>query len=234
MRKKKSFADDIEYYAYHRMLQAIRRADVAMLLVEATSDVSQVDKKLAQELQRQFKPTVIVVNKCDKLDREKISPDDYLEYLTKELRGLDYVPIVFISAQKAEGLDELVAMAFNLYEQAGHRESTGRLNRVITEIMKRRGPSSRLGSQAKIYYANQVATHPPTIVVKVNKPALFEGRYERYVMNRLREEMPFSEVPIRLIFTERDRVGMDELRQRGRQHEGEGREQEEIEQMDAD
>jgi GTP-binding protein len=216
VRKRKSFADDIEYYAYHRMLQSIRRADVALLLVDATEDVSQVDKKLSQELQRQYKPTIIVVNKSDALDERGIGPEDYLQYLTEQLRGLDYAPIVFISAQKGEGLEDLVAMAFNLYEQAGHRETTGQLNRVIGEILKKRGPSSRLGTQAKLYYANQVDTHPPTIVVKVNKPELFEGRYERYLMNRLREEMPFSEIPIRLVFSSRDRMDLDAMRHRGK------------------
>jgi GTP-binding protein len=217
LRKRKSFGDDVEFYAYRRMLNAIRRSDVALLLIDATLEVSHVDRKLSQELQRQFKPTVIVVNKSDLVDQSKVSPEDYLEYLTEQLRGLDYAPIVFISAAEGEGLDDLIAMAFNLFQQAGHRESTGSLNRIIEGILEQRGPSSRLGSQAKLYYASQVGTHPPTIVLKVNKPRLFEGQYERYLMNRLREELPFSEVPIRLIFAARDRVGLDELKERGKE-----------------
>jgi len=203
LRKRKSFADDIEYYAYHRLLQSIRRADVVLLLLEETMDVSQVDQRLAQELQRQYKPTVIVVNKCDLLDRDAVSPEDYLQYLTEQLRGLEYAPIVFISAATGEGLEDMVAMAFNLYAQAGHRETTGRLNQLVGAIMKQRGPSSRLGTQAKLLYATQIDTRPPTIVLKVNKPKLFEGQYERYLMNRLREELPFSEIPIRLVFSGR-------------------------------
>jgi GTP-binding protein len=92
MRKRKSFADDIEFYAYHRMLHAIRRADVVLLLLDAAEEVSQVDKKLAQELQRQFKPTVIVVNKATNSIADSISPEDYLEYLTEQLGGLEYAP----------------------------------------------------------------------------------------------------------------------------------------------
>jgi GTP-binding protein len=217
VRKRKSFADDVEYYAYHRMLRAIRRADVVALLVDATEEVSRVDKKLSQELQRQYKPTIIVVNKCDELDTDRITPEDYLKYLTEQLRGLDYAPIVFVSAKKGEGLEDLIALAFNLYKQAGHRESTGELNRVIEDIFKQRGPSSRLGTQAKLYFASQVDTHPPTIVAKVNQPKLFEGRYERYLMNRLRETMPFSEVPIRLIFSPRDRLDVEEMKIRARE-----------------
>jgi GTP-binding protein len=216
LRKRKSFADDIEYYAYHRMLQSIRRADVVLLLLDATTEVSQVDKKLSQELQRQFKPTVIVVNKIDQLDRDSISPEDYLDYLTEQLGGLRYAPIVFISARDGEGLDDLVAMAFNLHAQANHRESTGTLNTLITDILQKRGPSSRLGTQARLLYASQVAVNPPTIVLVVNDPKLFQGRYERYLMNRLREELPFSEVPIRLIFKKRSRMELNELKEQGR------------------
>lgn len=213
VRKRKSFADSIEYYAYHRMLQSIRRADVVMLLLDATTDVSQVDKKLTQELQRQFKPTVIVVNKCDLLDKDAISPEDYLDYLTKQLRGLDYAPIVFVSSTSGEGLTDAVSMAFNLFQQASHRETTGRINQVVEKILKERGPSSRLGTQAKLLYATQIQTNPPTIVLVVNDPKLFLGNYERFLLNRLREELPYSEVPIRLLFNKRHRMDLQEMKE---------------------
>ncbi len=221
LRKRKSFADDIEFYAYHRMLSAIRRSDVALLLLDATAPISQVDQKLAQELQRQYKPVVIVVNKWD-LVEEKLSPEDYLEYITKELRGLDYAPIIFISAIKGEGLRDAVAMAFNLREQANHRETTGSLNAIIGKILEQRGPSSKLGTRAKLLYATQIEINPPTIAMVVNKPELFTGTYERYLMNRLREELPFSEVPIRLVFTRRERKGLDEMKAAGRAKEQRG------------
>jgi GTP-binding protein len=217
LRKRSSFADDIEYYAYHRMLQAIRRADVAILLVDAAEPVSQVDQKLAQELTRQFKPVVIVVNKIDLLDKDKVSPEDYQEYLTEQLKGLNYAPIVFVSAKSGEGLRDMVAMAFNLFQQASHREPTGRINQVVEMILKERGPSSRLGKQAKLFYVTQVETNPPTLVLVVNEPKLFRGRYERYLLNRLREELPFSEVPIRVLFKKRERMSVQEMKERARE-----------------
>lgn len=222
LRKKKSFADDIEYYAYHRMLASIRRADVAVLMIDASKEVSSVDRKLAQELQRQYKPTVIAVNKIDLLDKDRIAPEDYLDYLTEQLRGLDYAPIVFLSASSGEGIRDVIAMAFNLHEQAGHREETGALNRIVEKILDKRGPSSRLGTQAKLYFASQIEVRPPTIVLKVNKPELFKGRYERYLMNRLREELPFSEVPIRLVFSSRQHVDLKTLRHEGKTKTSEG------------
>ncbi len=211
VRKQKSFADDIEYYAYRRMLQSIRRADVTLLLIDATDRISQVDKKLAMELQRQYKTTVIVVNKWDIVD-DSITPEDYLEYITKELRGLDFAPIVFISAVEGNGINDAVSMAFNLKSQSEHRETTGKLNTIVKSILKDRGPSSRLGTIAKLLYVSQIATKPPTIAMVVNEPSMFEGQYERYLMNRLREELPFSEIPIRLIFSKRQRKSLHELK----------------------
>jgi len=212
LRKRKSFAGDIDYYAYHRMLQSIRRAEVVLFLVDATEPISKVDQKLGQELQRQFKPTVIVVNKWDQVG-DGTKPEDFLEYLTRQLRGLDFAPIVMISALENKGLEDVVAMAFNLYEQSGHREPTGRINTVVDTILRKRGPSSRLGTQAKLLFASQVDVRPPTIALVVNRPQLFRGRYERYLMNRLREELPYSEVPIRLIFSKRKRIDLQELKE---------------------
>ena len=213
LRRRKSFDGSIDYYAYHRMLQSIRRADVVCFLVDATRPISKVDQKLGQELQRQFKPTVIVVNKWDLVDESKANPEDFLDYLTRELRGLDFAPIVFASAEENQGLEEIVSMAFNLYEQAGHHEATSRINSVVEAILKKRGPSSRLGTQAKLLYASQVASRPPTIALVVNQPQLFRGRYERYLLNRLREELPFSEVPIRLVFSKRKRMALQDLKE---------------------
>ncbi|MCH8342821.1 MAG: ribosome biogenesis GTPase Der [Planctomycetes bacterium] len=211
VRKRKSFADEIELYAYHRMLAAIRRADVVLFLIDAQRDVSQVDKRLSKELQDQFKPTVIVVNKWDLVD-EGVSPKDYLKYLTQQLRGLDYAPIVFISAKEGQGVRDVVAMAFNLHRQASHFEPTSRLNEVISSILQRRGPSSKLGTQAKILYACQIGSSPPTIVLVVNQPKLFRGAYERYLINRLREALPYSEVPIRLLLRKRKRPSLAQLK----------------------
>jgi GTP-binding protein len=218
VRKRKSFADEIEHYAYQRMLESMRRADVAMLLVDATQEVSQVDKKLSDQLQESYKPTVIVVNKWDQVD-QSVSTSDYLQYLTEQLRGLDYAPIAFISAQQGEGLRDVVGMAFNLHQQASHRVATSELNDVTKAILKQRGPSSRLGTQAKLLYVTQVDIHPPTIVLVVNEPDLFRGQYERYLLNKLRDELPFSEVPIRLVFSKRKRRSLSDLKTQGRQRE---------------
>ncbi len=225
VRKSKSLQNDVEFYSQHRALRSVRRADVVALLIDATVPVSQVDKQLTQEIQNHYKPCVIVVNKWDlttgRTNRkgQPITPDDYLDYLTKELGGLDYAPCVFTSAATGEGVRDAVAMAFNLYQQAGHRESTGALNVVFQRILEKRGPSSHLGRRAKILYVSQVAVHPPTIALIVNHSELFDPGYESYLLNRLREELPYSEVPIRLIFRDRKRKALHDLKH-GPRHAG--------------
>jgi GTPase len=215
VRKRKSWADEIEGFAYQRMLNAIARADVCVLLLDATEKCSQVEKRLAQELQDNFKPVVIAVNKWDLVEK-KLKPASYLDYLEQEFPGLSFAPIVFLSAATGSAVKDLVRMAFNLHRQTNHRETTGRLNAVIRDILAERGPSSRLGTRAKVFYVSQIDVRPPTIVMVVNKPDLFKGQYERYLLNQLREHLPFSEVPIRLVFSERKRISFSELASRKR------------------
>ncbi len=199
---------DIEYYSQHRALRSVRRADVVLFLVDATVPISHVDAQLSMEILRHYKPTVVVVNKWD-LAQGKATEEQYSEYLTKELRGLDFAPIVFTSANTAEGIDDLVAMAFNLFQQAGHHVPTSELNRVLEEIMAERPPTSGIGRQAKIYYLTQADVHPPTITMFVNDPTMFDAMYERYLMGQLREKLPFAEVPIKLIIRGRKRMPKD-------------------------
>lgn len=204
VRKRKSWADDIEFYSNTRTDDAIDRADVCVLLLDATEKSTQVEKRLAMQLEEKYKPTVIAVNKWDMV-AGTLSPKDYTDYLTQEFPGLDFAPIVFISAKDGTGVRDLLRVIANLDEQSRHREGTGRVNHAVRTILEARGPSSRLGTRAKVFYVAQIDTQPPTIAMVVNKPSLFEGSYERYFKNQLREHLPFSEVPIKLVFSERKR-----------------------------
>ena len=198
VRKTKSMAGDIEYYSYHRTLRSVRRADVVLLLIDAAVPISQVDHQLAAEILKHHKPCVIVLNKWD-LAQKNYTQDQYMEYLDKALKGLDFAPVVFTSALHNEGLREVVGMATNLYEQAGHRVSTGELNRVMEQILAQKTPSSKIGRRPKIYYTTQLDVHPPTVGLFVNDHQMFEPTYQRFIINRFRELLPFSEVPIKLL-----------------------------------
>lgn len=217
LRRKKSFQDQIEYYALDRAKRAIDRCDVVIFMIDATTEISQVDEQLGKMIVDSFKPVVIVINKWDIAkdatdDKGRpVTPQKYEEYFRKELGGLRFAPIAFMSAKEGLNIPETMELAYELFEQANTRVGTGKLNRTVKGILEARGPSNRLGHEAKVYFASQVKTAPPTIVLVVNDPDLFSNNYERFMMNRLREVLPFDEVPIRLILRERKRV---ERRQR--------------------
>lgn len=204
VRRKSSFADDVEYYASCRTEESIRRADVVFLLLDATEKTSHVEKTLSALVLDAYKPVILVINKWDLVEKT-LKSGAYEEYLSKEFPHLEFAPIVTISAKEGKGLDDLIAMAFNLFTQASHREGTGQLNGIIKRILTDRGPSSALGTRAKVFYVSQIDVRPPTIACVVNKPTMFTATYQRYLLNRLREEVAYSEVPIKILFSARKR-----------------------------
>jgi GTP-binding protein len=221
LRRKKSFQDRIEWFAFERAQRAIERADVVMLLIDATEPISQVDQQLAMLAQKSYKPVVLVVNKWDLVEGKKatggkhkgkvVHSEMYEEYLRKEFKGLEFAPIVFASAETGLNLRGAVQTALELHEQASGRVSTGKLNRLLRKVLETRGPSSKLGTFAKAYFIAQVATNPPMIVLVVNKPELFTPNYKRFLVNRIRENVPFAEVPIKLVVKERRRARPEDL-----------------------
>ncbi|MEM9372332.1 MAG: ribosome biogenesis GTPase Der [Planctomycetota bacterium] len=212
LRRKKSFQDQIEWYALDRAERAIARAEVVMLVIDAAEKISQVDEHLAQMIVKSYKPCVIVVNKWDlaqgRADEKgrEASPERYENYIRRELKGLSFAPIAFMSAKDGLNVKETLDLATELQTQAGTRVGTGQLNRTIKSILEQRGPSNSLGAEARVYFASQVKTNPPTLVLVVNDPDRFTNNYERYMMNRFRETLPFDEVPIRLILRAKSRV----------------------------
>jgi GTP-binding protein len=211
LRRKRSFQGPIEWYAFDRARLAIDRADVVLLMIDATEKISQVDEQLAMLCQKRHKPVAIVVNKWDLVEGQRnqdgklITTDDYEKYVRDELKGLHYAPISFMSGESGLNVRETVGLAFELLDQARTRVTTGVLNRLIREIVKKHAPSDKLGSHAKVYFAAQTRTNPPTITLIVNKPEMFVNAYQRYIMNRIRERLAFAEVPIRLVIRLRRR-----------------------------
>jgi GTP-binding protein len=217
VRKRTKFHEAVELWALRRMEAAVQRADVVLLLIDATEKVSGVDKRLGRAVLDTFKPCIIVVTKWDLVEGrtnkkgQTITPEHYMEYLQEELPGLSFCPIAFSSAVDRVGFEGIIDTAFELFEQARTRVSTSELNRFIRAVLDQRGPSSALGTRAKVMYVSQVGVEPPTIVMVVNKLAMFVGEYERFLLNRLREATPFAEVPIRLILRERKRAELQDL-----------------------
>jgi len=218
LRRKKAFQDRIEWFALDRLQRAVARSDVALFMIDATTPISQVDQQVGKMLTNSYKPVVIVVNKWDLISGRfvqqgrkakrgtAVTPELYEQYIRDELKGLSFAPIAFISGATGLNTRETIGLAFDLMQQAHNRTTTGKLNRMMREIIRTRGPSNKLGTFARIYFSTQVQTAPPTIVCIVNKPELFDNGYQRFLMNRFREELPFPEVPIKLVIRARKKV----------------------------
>jgi GTPase len=198
VRKRKSIANDIEFYSLTRAMDSIRRADVVLFLIDAPSQVSQVDKHLGSAIQDEMKPVVLVVSKWD-MAKGEATTGDYADYLLKALPGLSYAPVACITAKDSKNVMAVVDLARNLYKQASTRVSTGSLNRALKHAVHLHHPPSPTAQLPKIYFATQVATNPPTIVLFVNNPDIFTQDYRRFIEHRFREELAFPEVPIRVI-----------------------------------
>jgi len=199
VRKRKSLKNDIEFYSLTRAMESIRRADVVLFLIDASLPVSQVDKHLGAEIEKQMRPVVLVINKWD-LAKGHADMADYADYLGEVLPGLSYAPLAFTTATQARNILATIDLARVLVKQATCRVTTGDLNRVLQAAIAEKQPPSPTATLPKVYYATQVATAPPTVVLFVNHPDLFSQSYRRFIENRMRDALPFAEVPIRLIF----------------------------------
>lgn len=215
VRKKKSLASDVEFYGLVRAQRSIRRADVVLMLFDATETISQVDEHLVEDIAAQHKPCIFVVNKWDLGLEAKMTNEKWADYLARRFASLDYVPVAFITARDGRNVKKLINLAQSLGKQTRERVSTGKLNKVVRAAVLANSPPSRRNQSPHILYATQVATEPPTIVVKCNDARLFGDSWKRYLLGVLRERLPFPEVPIKLYF--RSRVDEEEQDSAGAQ-----------------
>jgi GTP-binding protein len=197
-RRSKMTTDDLEFYSYHRAQRSIRRADVSLMLLDASLEAGDVDQKLARYIAENFKPVIFAVNKWDMV-KGRASPADFGQYLGTLFPQLAFAPISCISALNNDNVLETLQLAMNLYQQSGIRLPTAQLNSVVEEIVALRGPGSHHGRRIKVYYATQIDVHPPTIVLFVNHPDAVDEEYERFFVRELRQRTVLREVPIRLL-----------------------------------
>jgi len=200
IRKKSKIADSIEFYSYVRATKSIQRADVVLFLIDATAEVSEVDKKIARFIADEYKSCIIVINKWD-LAKETTVTGEYEEYLTKVLAGLRYAPIAFTTATEGKNVQSVLDLAAEIFKQTTTWIPTGRLNKAFEAIKAESMSAGKRGGggHPKIYYATQVAVNPVTILMFVNKPELFEESHRRFIVGRLRELLPVTEVPMKLL-----------------------------------
>jgi len=196
VRKKSRMEDAVELYSDARSHKGGRRADVVLLLFDVTQPISSIEKRLARYVVDHYKPVVLGANKWDLA--AGYTPADFRQYIDAQLPGLAYAPISFLSAKTGAGVDQMLGLAEELFEQARRRVGTGELNRVLERALKARAPSTR-GYRARVRYATQADVAPPTFVLFVNDRKHFGKDVLRYLTNRLREELDLSEIPVRLV-----------------------------------
>jgi len=204
-----------EFFMVNRALRAIRRADVALLVLDVTAGVTEQDRILAQKIADDGRACVIVCNKWDAvLDKDNDTYSKSVKFIREELPQVRWAPILFTSAATGQRVNKIYQAVDDAVQAHRKRISTALLNEVLRDaILWQPPPAKRNGSQAKIYYCNQVSTRPPTIVVFCNGPALINNNYKRYLDRKMRESIPgFEATPVRWIF--RGRRVRDVMRDR--------------------
>jgi GTP-binding protein len=208
VRRKRSVKGDIEFYSMARAERSIRRADVVLLFFDPRWTVSRTDKQLAEYVLDYHKPAIFVVNKWD-LAKDRIVTGEFGDYLRKIFPSLDAVPIAFVTAKDGKNVYKVLNLAQNLYKQASARVTTSELNRVLRKALELSQPPMRQNRRPKIYFATQVASNPPTIVLITNGPELIDNTYQRYLLKTFRDELPFHDIPMKLYLRRRNRDEAD-------------------------
>ncbi len=199
IRKKRSVSDDVEYYSVLRAFDAVRRADVCLLVVDAAEGLTEQDVKIIGYVHEQGKPSVIVMNKWDLIEKDTNTINKFEQKLKADLSFMDYYQSVYISAKTGQRAEKVLLMAQKVFANANRRVSTGTLNDLILDAVRTNEPASVNGKRLRIYYCSQPSVCPPTFVLFVNDEALMHFSYRRYLENVLRRSFDFSGTPIRIV-----------------------------------
>lgn len=199
IRKKSSVEEGVEQYSVMRSLAAIRRADVVLVVIDAQEGLSEQDVKICGYAHEQGKPSVIVMNKWDAIEKDTYTVNTFNKKILTELKFMDYFVAEYVSAKTGQRIEKLLSKALEVYEEASKRIATGVLNDVVQDATIAVEPPSDNGKRLKVYYVTQASTNPPTFVFFVNDTKLLHFSYERYLENALRKAFTFKGTPIRII-----------------------------------
>jgi len=204
IRKKKSVEEDLEYYSVLRALGAIRRADVCIMMIDASEGVTEQDVKICGYIHEQGKPSVIVMNKWDLIEKDTNTINKFNYDLKEQLKFMDYILPIYVSAKTGLRTDKILDLSVKVLENASRRITTGQLNDLILDCVRANEPPSVNGKRLKIKYVTQLSVNPPSFVFFVNETALMHFSYKRYLENNLRKAYDFSGTPIKLMVRERE------------------------------
>ncbi|MBS1400590.1 MAG: ribosome biogenesis GTPase Der [Clostridia bacterium] len=203
IRKKKNVDDDVEYYSNMRAFDAVRRSDVCLLVVDSVEGLTEQDVKIIGYVHEQGKPSVILMNKWDLVEKDAYTVNKFEEKLKQDLKFMDYYKSIYISAKTGQRVDKIFAVAEEAYAHASFRIPTGALNDLIGDAVRLNEPPSYLGRRMKVYFSSQVGVCPPVFVLFVNDEGLMHFSYERYLENTIRAAYDFSGTPIKIFAREK-------------------------------
>lgn len=204
IRKKKSVEEDLEYYSVLRALGAIRRADVSVVMIDAEQGITEQDVKICGYIHEQSKPSVIVMNKWDLIEKDSNTINKFNADLAEDLKFMDYFIPVYVSAKTGQRVDKILSVCETALSNSEKRIPTGQLNDLILDCVRASEPPSVNGKRLKISYATQVGTKPPSFVLFVNESALLHFSYKRYLENCIRKAYDFSGTPIKISVREKE------------------------------
>ena len=204
IRRKRAGEDaTIERYSVIRSLAAVRRADVVLIVCDASQGLSEQDVKIAGYVHEEGKPSVLLVNKWDLVEKDTHTMNKFKKDMQADLAFMDYVPFLFISAKTGQRVHKILELAKESYAQSARRITTGTLNDVVNEAVSMAEPPAMSGKRLKLYYATQVGVQPPTFVIFVNDEKLVHFSYKRYMENFFRKTFGFAGTPMRIFFRNR-------------------------------
>lgn len=203
IRRQSKVLDRIEKYSVLRSHSAVERADVCVLLIDATEGITDQDEKIAGLAHEAGKATIIVVNKWDLVEKDNSTVKEFTDKIRTSLAYMPYAPILFISAKTGQRLNKLYEYINYVNEQSSLRISTGMLNDVLSDAITKVPPPTDRGRRLKIYYMTEAGVRPPTFVIFCNEAELFHFSYQRYIENKMREVFGFHGTPIRFVIRQK-------------------------------
>ena len=203
LRRKNKIKEEIERYSIIRAVTAVERADVCIIVIDATEGVTEQDAKIAGIAHERGKGIIIAVNKWDAIEKDDKTIYRHTEKIRQILSFMPYAEIIFISAKSGQRLNKIFELIDVVIANNSMRVATGVLNEIVTEAVAMQQPPSDKGKRLRIYYTTQVAVKPPTFVIFVNEPEIMHFSYQRYLENKLREAFGFEGTPLKFIIRER-------------------------------
>lgn len=202
IRRRGKIEPGVEKYSVLRSMRAIERADVALLIIDATTGITAQDTHIAGYILDEKKSTVVLVNKWDLVEKDNYTMQQFSEKIRQELNFMDYVPLLFISCKNGQRVDKVMPLALRVQEERLARLTTSSLNKILQSSQDLHVPSLG-GRQLKLFYGTQVRSDPPTFMIYVNDPKLAHFSYVRFLENQVRKQYPFTGTPIHFVFKSR-------------------------------